>query len=622
MAFYNLGLLYDPHLLCDTTCLDGSPDSKIQSSSNLASTSNLASSNLASTNLASSSNLPSRDALKHTPRNKDDNLPIPILPRGKNITAFQKPDWYAEYIGTLLKKHQNNGLPPFSANTPKERQKIGLPDFSENILTNLKNKQIVIKDSGWIHFLFSDFDVMKLTHFDNPLWDQTNKRFKLTLHDLSERALQSFLNTVIGHLKGIYSDPKTPSYHRLFDARTRNCPISRGSASRKPDICLVSKAIQESDHKLQWPLIDALVEVTSSSPQRRSQLGTVLEKSALMFESQPWRRFTVSLAFHGPAAKAKWFLILCDRAGVVTAGPFEFDGIGGMTLVRVLYVLAFGAPETIGADPTIDYDPITGEVTAIHVEHTSEESQTPVRRSFQPICLLHNATQLAGRATRAWLVKEDSQFYVLKDSWVLCSHPCSEIKTLRKINDTMKSSQEQEYLKHCYPILVAGQDLGDSTEIRRPVVTSLDSPRTHRRIVTGPVGDPLTSFRSKREFCSCIRDVVKCKTAHCLSFNFTHCFHPDLRFLNVKCNIIHGDISLNNLRINRVWPESTPSDPVGYGLTIDNDYSFEKHQTAHTTSVRPLNIKVDSSDIFVLGYSPIHVHCLAHKVTQFCPFGS
>lgn len=272
----------------------------------------------------------------------------------------------------------------------------------------------------------------------------------------------------------------------------------------------------------------------------------------------------------------------------------------------------------------MDYDPITGEVIAIHVKHTSEESQAPVCRSFQPICLLHNATQLAGRATRAWLVKEDSQFYVLKDSWVLCSHPCSEIETLKKINNTMKSSQEHEYLKHCYPILVAGQDLGDSTDIRRPEASSdSPAPRTHRRIVTGPVGDPLTSFRSKREFCSCIRDVVKCKPAHCLPFNFTHRFHPDLRFLNVKCNIIHGDISLNNLRINRVWPESTPSEnPVGYGLTIDNDYSFEKHQTTHTTSVRSLNIKVVSFDIFVLGYSPIHVHCLALKVRQFRPFGS
>ena len=91
----------------------------------------------------------------------------------------------------------------------------------------------------------------------------------------------------------------------------------------------------------------------------------------------------------------------------------------------------------------------------------------PVCHLFEPICLLHNATQLAGRAIQAWLVKGDSQLYVLKDSWVLLSHPFSEIETLRKIKDTMKLSEEQEYLNHCYPILIAGQDLGDSTDLHR-----------------------------------------------------------------------------------------------------------------------------------------------------------
>ena len=267
----------------------------------------------------------------------------------------------------------------------------------------------------------------------------------------------------------------------------------------------------------------------------------------------------------------------------------------------------------------------------------------PVCHLFEPICLLHNATQLASRAIQAWLVKGDSQLYVLKDSWVLLSHPFSEIETLRKIKDTMKLSEEQEYLNHCYPILIAGQDLGDSTDLHRATFL-LNSPAwTHHHIVTGPVSNLLTYFWSKREFCSCIHDVVKCKTAHChLPFNFTHHFHPDLHFLNVRCNIIYGDIFLNNLQINRVWPDSAPAakkpstssspsqenvppvqDPVGYGLTINNDYSFEKHQAIHTTSVKSLNIKVNSSDAFILEYSPIHVHHLALELTNwFHPFRS
>ena len=121
-----------------------------------------------------------------------------------------------------------------------------------------------------------------------------------------------------------------------------------------------------------------LLKVTLQSYKKRSLLSTIIEKSALMFKSQPWHCFMVSLIFHGPAIDAKWFLILCDHAGVVTTGPFEFVGIRGMTLVWVLYFLAFGALETIRVDLMIDCNPTTGKVTAIYIEHTPKESQTPI----------------------------------------------------------------------------------------------------------------------------------------------------------------------------------------------------------------------------------------------------
>ena len=244
IVFYNLSLLYDPHLLWDTTCcLDGSPDP----------TSNLSSSIMESDNRCLKYKLPASP--------NRDNFSIPILLQGKNITAFQKPNWYSEYIETLLRKHQNNGLPTFLAKTPKMHQENGLPNFLQNVLANLKAKQTEIMDSGWSHLLFTNFDGMKLTHFDNSLWDQRNKKLKF-LNNLLEKTVKDFLNTVIGHLGAIYSicsDSKTSPYHCLFNACTRNYPISSGSASCKPNVCLVSKAIQESDHRFHglsdfsWP---------------------------------------------------------------------------------------------------------------------------------------------------------------------------------------------------------------------------------------------------------------------------------------------------------------------------------------------------------------------------------
>ena len=75
----------------------------------------------------------------------------------------------------------------------------------------------------------------------------------------------------------------------------------------------------------------------------------------------------------------------------------------------------------------------------------------------------------------------------------------------------MKDENMCDTLKHTYPVLIIGQELGDSTELHRIEIPDKPHPRVHRRIVTGPIGDPLTSFRSKFELCSVLCDIVTCK---------------------------------------------------------------------------------------------------------------
>ena len=233
MLFFNLGLLYDPNLLCDTTCYSIEDNSQLPTSEGQPSTSIMENYD--------------RDASRHilSPPPNNDNRPIPVLPGGKNITALQKPNWYFEYIGTLLDPTPPAVSGNMTAGKCRSTKKNGLPDFSDNVAANLDNKQVVIKDTGWIHTFFPNFDYTKITHFDNPLWDSMNRRFKFTLPDLSETILQNFLNTAIKHLRTIYgicNDSKTPSYHGLLDACACNSIILGGSAHCKPNICLIRKA--------------------------------------------------------------------------------------------------------------------------------------------------------------------------------------------------------------------------------------------------------------------------------------------------------------------------------------------------------------------------------------------
>lgn len=56
-----------------------------------------------------------------------------------------------------------------------------------------------------------------------------------------------------------------------------------------------------------------------------------------------------------------------------------------------------------------------------------------------------------------------------------------------------------------------GQDLGDCTDICRGAILFKPPGRVHRHIVIGLIGDPITSFRSKKEFVKVMLDIVQCE---------------------------------------------------------------------------------------------------------------
>jgi hypothetical protein len=233
-----------------------------------------------------------------------------------------------------------------------------------------------------------------------------------------------------------------------------------------------------------------------------------------MFESQPHRRYVIALAFFGPIHDATWALVFVDRSGVVPSSLSPLEGPDGITLGQVLYCLSFARPTYIGIDETMTVCNLTGAVTHITVtgQTPTSEKERSIKRIFEIVRLLHSAPQVSGRATRVWLVRRKGRYYVLKDSWPLESKPFSEIRHLLKINQTiLNDTNMHDTLKHTYPVLVVGQELYDSTDIRRIELPWKPLSRVHRRIVTKHLGDPLTSFRNKYELCSVLCDVVACK---------------------------------------------------------------------------------------------------------------
>ncbi|KJA25531.1 hypothetical protein HYPSUDRAFT_134549 [Hypholoma sublateritium FD-334 SS-4] len=181
-------------------------------------------------------------------------------------------------------------------------------------------------------------------------------------------------------------------------------------------------------------------------------------------------------------------------------------------------------------------DLLSGNVTSIRVR---EQQFTVVKH-------IHASLVLFGRGTHVFLVQDkDGQHHILKDAWLLVDHGISEVQVLSQIHQILEkdTSEDAKAYRTLHSRYVTGEELGDSTNERRGRLTNKPPDRVHRRVVTGPVGDPLTTFRSRQEFVQVILDCVKW-----------------LDFLHNKCNLVHGDLSINNIVIFRA-PAACPPPP-------------------------------------------------------------
>ncbi|KAF8147193.1 hypothetical protein B0H34DRAFT_666850 [Crassisporium funariophilum] len=174
---------------------------------------------------------------------------------------------------------------------------------------------------------------------------------------------------------------------------------------------------------------------------------------------------------------------------------------------------------------TVDF--YSGNVSKIKVQD----------QEFDVVKHIYSSLILFGRGTHVFLVRDKAGgFHILKDAWILADHKTSEIDILSTISDNLKKdlSPDAQKYRSMHPRFIAGEEIGDSTDERRGRLDYPAPERLHRRVVTGPAGDTVTSFRSREEFVKVILDCVDW-----------------LEYLHKKCQMVHGDLSVNNIVIYR-----------------------------------------------------------------------
>jgi len=250
--------------------------------------------------------------------------------------------------------------------------------------------------------------------------------------------------------------------------------------------------------RVEWAFVKALAEVHHSNAQLTE---TVNGKSYLTFLCQPHRRFTISLSFSN-AKGGQFSVIVTDRVCQICVEKIDLIGSSvksSILLLSILAYLMFGSPEDIGIDPHFEINPSNGQVIAIECEN----------RRFEVVKRIHSSRSLFGRGTQVWIVVYEGMKYIMKDYWVREKHIHNEVVHLGR----MTSHRE---LKDRVPTLLCGGDVvvngfKDST---RRYGSPHSSYRVHRRIVTSPVGESITTFKSKKEFIQIMMSIIESKLAH------------------------------------------------------------------------------------------------------------
>jgi|SRR5882762_3231320 len=497
-----------------------------------------------------------RKALSNAALDTQARYNHPTFPPSSFLTTLLQPDRFKEYIANEFPSITLNGqtIPTTSTNQEPLQKDINAT-MANTLLNTLIPTSIATID--WIRSKVFPDELLPVP-FDNTCldgvkecWDLPSQKFSHFPESTIEKDVQDWLNHLahtlgIKHkliqkkseeLMSVYEDEEeevdaggnhggaeigdgayvgveeafvvSNAQDRSFCMMGHAHPPSGGYRQRKPDLILVNRNLRHflkmNNLRPRWLHVQAILEV-SSSATRESMITQILQKASLMFEAQPFRRFAIGLAVRGTALKKLEFVfLLVDRSGVCITEWTPCSGYDGINLARIVFALSYAKPELLGIDTSMTMDPLSGSVTKIKVRD----------QEFQVVKHIHSSLVLFGRGTHVFLVKsEDGRLHILKDAWLLVDHGISEITVLSKINDILErdSSEDAKTYRSMHPRFIIGDEIGDSTKARRGRITNTPPDRVHRRVVTGPVGDPLTSFRSREEFVQVLLDCVKCKS--------------------------------------------------------------------------------------------------------------
>ncbi|KAJ2355189.1 hypothetical protein GGF43_002834, partial [Coemansia sp. RSA 2618] len=327
--------------------------------------------------------------------------------------------------------------------------------------------------------------------------------------------------------------------------------------------------------------------------------------SANLYMRQPDRRFLWGVTVCADEAYAS---VMLNDSILVSPAMRISKSDGREQLISLLVRWSMCPKDRLGYDPTMrrfsgdrgsygDSSSGDGMVDDIAYEIDCYDDETEETCTYVTRRTIMSADDLLGRHTRCFVATRlsedakdmDGEEVIIKDAWPPAESPPledprSEIRLLRRIHDEFKDDTPD----HIYPNMVVGghvrlgriddNDLDTTDAIIEPtgfLRTELahgvelgddwtQQPlRAHRRIVMEPIGHNIKLVRSEAELIVVLVEAMRCHSA-----------------VLERCNILHRDISTNNILVVRDGKSTYPR-----GLLIDFDFAIEVGATKQ--SARP-----------------------------------
>ncbi|KAJ2662147.1 hypothetical protein IWW48_002043 [Coemansia sp. RSA 1200] len=325
----------------------------------------------------------------------------------------------------------------------------------------------------------------------------------------------------------------------------------------------------------------ALIEAKNSNTEKmQCDAYTQLFKySHHIFVNQHDRRFVWGLTVCGTVFR----VCLLGFKRMVSSAPIDVaTSEGRETLVKWLANISLCEGDRLGYDPTLYYN-----ARDRRWEIKTYDDSTDTHKTFEIISCLRISDRVCGRHTRCFRCKEielsgdadtdsnpaELREVLVKRAWAIASRDSDdksrdEVSLLREINNALKDNKD---LEGKYPTLLAGGIVKITDEYGEVFDDTVDTAfagletetlealgfRVQKSMAMTPIGQDIRRCESVDELIAAAADVMEVHSA-----------------IRKQCNILHRDISVNNILINRNGPGGRAC-----GMLIDFDCALRIDDT-------------------------------------------